>query len=362
MDGYTCAPMGPDKWYDLNWTYAECVGKLRPITAETIDWPEPGDCSGTPCNCPGGEKFFYRPFGEYQRRNGIASKSAEKRTLMQMVDGSADPALGPTKSTVDDADGVGMECGSFGGPGGDIDKELAVEHMKKIAAHFWTDLCDFTLSNVPYECVKMIPADSMTILALANNNAALVYTVLAIAFGLFLKALTKLRIDPSGNNPPREVGPKVHWVRKLPLPASLFYDEPAELDFIDNELVIGVSTFAVVSAAAACFVVFWGYYAGDEHGQLEVRFGSQWNVSGYDCEPLQSEQEWGTNLSYSKCLTSLRPIEADVSVTFKDNGESKYAPFASSTEGISGVAWGAVAKPAFLAEAGFCTPKYSFPQ
>ena len=362
MDGYTCAPMGPDKWYDLNWTYAECVGKLRPITAETIDWPEPGDCSGTPCNCPGGEKFFYRPFGEYQRRNGIASKSAEKRTLMQMVDGSADPALGPTKSTVDDADGVGMECGYFGGPGGDIDKELAVEHMKKIAAHFWTDLCDFTLSNVPYECVKMIPADSMTILALANNNAALVYTVLAIAFGLFLKALTKLRIDPGGNNPPREVGPKVHWVRKLPLPASLFYDEPAELDFIDNELVIGVSTFAVVSAAAACFVVFWGYYAGDEHGQLEVRFGSQWNVSGYDCEPLQSEQEWGTNLSYSKCLTSLRPIEADVSVTFKDNGESKYAPFASSTEGISGVAWGAVAKPAFLAEAGFCTPKYSFPQ
>ena len=213
--------------------------------------------------------------------------------------------------------------------GGNIDKEWAVEHMKKIAAHFWTDLCDFTLTNVPYECVKRIPTDSMTILALANNNAALVYTVFAIALGLFLKALTKLRIDPGGNIPPREVGPKVHWVRKLPLPASLFYDEPAELDFIDNELVIGVSTFAVVSVAAACFAVFWGYYAGDEHDQLDVRFGSQWNVTGYECAPLQFEEEWGTNLSYSKCLTSLRPIEADVSVIFEDS-TAKQSIFHSS--------------------------------
>ena len=63
IDGYTCRPMGPDKWYDLNWTHAECKKKLRPLTAENIDWPEPGDCSGVPCNCPRGEKIVYRPFG-----------------------------------------------------------------------------------------------------------------------------------------------------------------------------------------------------------------------------------------------------------------------------------------------------------
>ena len=44
IEGYTCKPMGPDKWYGLNWTHAECTEKLRPITAETIDWPEPGYC------------------------------------------------------------------------------------------------------------------------------------------------------------------------------------------------------------------------------------------------------------------------------------------------------------------------------
>ena len=365
IDGYTCRPMGPDKWYDLNWTHAECKKKLRPLTAENIDWPEPGDCSGVPCNCPRGEKIIYRPFGDYQRRNGIAPKSAEARTLTGTIDYPAAEALNGTcpepqyspmdrggwpdcrnvmaaKANVHDAEGVIMECTSGGV---NYTKDWAVEHMKKVVAHFYTDLCDFTLSNVPYECIKMIPTDSMTMLALANNNAALVYTVAAIVFGLFLKALTKLRIDPGGNNPPRAVGPKVHWVRKLPLPASLFYDEPAELDFIDNDLVIGVSTFAVVSVAAACFAVFWGYYAGDEHAQLDVRFGSQWNVTGYNCTPMQYEEEWGTNMSYPKCLTSLRPIEADVSVIFEDNGEAKYVPFNSSTEGVSGVAWGKFAKP-----------------
>jgi len=383
IDGYTCRPMGPDKWYDLNWTHAECKKKLRPLTAENIDWPEPGDCSGVPCNCPRGEKIIYRPFGDYQRRNGIAPKSAEARTLTGTIDYPAAEALNGTcpepqyspmdrggwpsdcrnvmaaKANVHDAEGVIMECTSGGV---NYTKDWAVEHMKKVVAHFYTDLCDFTLSNVPYECIKMIPTDSMTMLALANNNAALVYTVAAIVFGLFLKALTKLRIDPGGNNPPRAVGPKVHWVRKLPLPASLFYDEPAELDFIDNDLVIGVSTFAVVSVAAACFAVFWGYYAGDEHAQLDVRFGSQWNVTGYNCTPMQYEEEWGTNMSYPKCLTSLRPIEADVSVIFEDNGEAKYVPFNSSTEGVSGVAWGKFAKPEFIAEANFCTKRDSFPQ
>ena len=48
IEGYTCKPMGPDKWYGLNWTHAECTEKLRPITAETIDWPEPGYCDSSP--------------------------------------------------------------------------------------------------------------------------------------------------------------------------------------------------------------------------------------------------------------------------------------------------------------------------
>ena len=381
IDGYTCRPMGPDKWYDLDWTHDECESKLRPITVDTIDWPEDADSIDDTFECPFGAKIIYRPFGDYQRRNGIAPKSAEKRTLMGTIDYPAAEALGgdcpepqyspmdggspecwefmAAKAKVDDADGVIMECmwGSVS-----LSKDWAVEHMKNIAAHFYTDLCDFTLSNVPYECIKMVPTDSMTILALATNNAALVYTVVAIVFGLFLKVLTKLRIDPGGNSPPREAGPKVHWVRKLPLPASLFYDEPAELDFIDNDLVIGVSTFAVVSVAAACFAVFWGYYAGDEHDSLDVQFGSQWNVPGYECTPLQFEEEWGTNFSYAKCLTSLRPIEADVSVIFEDNGEAKYVPFDSSTEGVSGVAWGKFDEPEFIDEADFCTKRDSFPQ
>ena len=44
IDGYTCKPMGPDKWYDLNWTYAECVGKVRPLTADNVVWPADGVC------------------------------------------------------------------------------------------------------------------------------------------------------------------------------------------------------------------------------------------------------------------------------------------------------------------------------
>ena len=65
------------------------------------------------------------------------------------------------KANVHDAEGVIMECTSGGV---NYTKDWAVEHMKKVVAHFYTDLCDFTLSNVPYECIKMIPTDSMTML------------------------------------------------------------------------------------------------------------------------------------------------------------------------------------------------------
>ena len=83
--------------------------------------------------------------------------------------------------------------------GGNIDRDWALEYLKDTIDHF-TDpdlgVCEFTLNNVPYECVKEVPMDAMTILALANNNAALVYTVLAVVFGFFLSALTQLRVDP----------------------------------------------------------------------------------------------------------------------------------------------------------------------
>ena len=49
----------------------------------------------------------------------------------------------------------------------------------------------------------------------ANNNAALVYTVGSIAFGLFLKALTKLRIDPGGNRDRQQDGTKQQDRRDL---------------------------------------------------------------------------------------------------------------------------------------------------
>ena len=81
------------------------------------------------------------------------------------------------------------------------------------------------------------------------------------------------------------------------------------------------------------------YYNGAEHDLLDVRFGDQWNLTGYECAPLQAEEEWGTNISYAECLTSIRPVEKDVSVIFK-NAEAKYVPFDTSTEGISGVVWG----------------------
>lgn len=393
IDGYTCKPMGPDKWYDLNWTYAECVDKVRPLTAENVDWPEPGTCenmsSGWPpssyaCNCPPGERISFRPFGDLQRRNGVAPKAAEARTAAGAVDYPAAVALGgtcpdpefspmdhanmctgvtmPASSDSDDTHGVGLRCHRWSG--GNFDEDWALEFLNNTIAHF-TDpdlgVCEFTLRNVPYECVKKVPMDPMTVLALANNNAALVYTVLAVVFGFFLSALTKLRVDPGGNVPPREDEPKVHWVRKLPLPASLFFDEPAELDFIDNDFVIGFSTFAVVSVTAACFAVFMGYYSGAEHDLLDVRFGDQWNVTGYECAPLQVEEEWGTNISYSECLTSIRPVEKDVSVIFK-NAEAKYVPFDSSTEGLSGVVWGMFEEPTIIGEKGFCTKSDSFPQ
>ena len=324
IDGYTCKPMGPDKWYDLNWTYAECVGKVRPLTADNVVWPADGVCetmnSGWPptqypCNCPPGERITYNPFGDLQRRKGVAPKAAEKRTMMGVVDYPAAVALGatcpdpefspmdhvnqcsgvtlPAYSDADDTYGVGLRCDRWSG--GNIDRDWALEYLKDTIDHF-TDpdlgVCEFTLNNVPYECVKEVPMDAMTILALANNNAALVYTVLAVVFGFFLSALTQLRVDPGGNVPPSKDEPKVHWVRKLPLPASLFFDEPAELDFIDNDFVIGISTFAVVSVTAACFAVFMDYYNGAEHDLLDVRFGDQWNLTGYECAPLQAEEEW----------------------------------------------------------------------
>ena len=393
IDGYTCKPMGPDKWYDLNWTYAECVGKVRPLTADNVVWPADGVCetmnSGWPptqypCNCPPGERITYNPFGDLQRRKGVAPKAAEKRTMMGVVDYPAAVALGatcpdpefspmdhvnqcsgvtlPAYSDADDTYGVGLRCDRWSG--GNIDRDWALEYLKDTIDHF-TDpdlgVCEFTLNNVPYECVKEVPMDAMTILALANNNAALVYTVLAVVFGFFLSALTQLRVDPGGNVPPSKDEPKVHWVRKLPLPASLFFDEPAELDFIDNDFVIGISTFAVVSVTAACFAVFMDYYNGAEHDLLDVRFGDQWNLTGYECAPLQAEEEWGTNISYAECLTSIRPVEKDVSVIFK-NAEAKYVPFDTSTEGISGVVWGTLDYPAIFGEKNFCTKSDSFPQ
>ena len=148
-------------------------------------------------------------------------------------------------------------------------------------------------------------------------------------------------------------------MRKLPLPASLFFDEPAELDFIDNDFVIGISTFAVVSVTAACFAVFMDYYNGAEHDLLDVRFGDQWNLTGYECAPLQAEEEWGTNISYAECLASIRPVEKGVSVIF---AEAKYVPFDTSTEGISGVVWGTLDYPAIFGEKNFCTKSDSFPQ
>ena len=199
IDGYTCKPMGPDKWYDLNWTYAECVGKVRPLTADNVVWPADGKCGAPPneytCNCPPGKRITYNPFGDLQRRKGVAPKAAEKRTMMGVVDYPAAVALGatcpdpefspmdnvnqcsgvtlPAYSDADDTYGVGLRCDRWSG--GNIDRDWALEYLKDTIDHF-TDpdlgVCEFTLNNVPYECVKEVPMDAMTILALANNNAA----------------------------------------------------------------------------------------------------------------------------------------------------------------------------------------------
>ena len=115
IDGYTCRPMGPDKWYDLDWTHDECESKLRPITVDTIDWPEDADSIGDTFECPFGAKIIYRPFGDYQRRNGIAPKSAEKRTLMGTIDYPAAEALGGDcpEPEYSPADWAGPECWEF---------------------------------------------------------------------------------------------------------------------------------------------------------------------------------------------------------------------------------------------------------
>lgn len=359
IDGYECVPLSPDPFYGLNYTYEECLTKIRPLTEANIDFSGAELASGAsqtcsalsgsgtvPCNCTGTKNIIFDPFGDDQRNRGIWPKLPEARSpqLFEYVNQVANPTSCVseyqrcemmTRRGDTDTSGVVGDCSGF-----NISRPLFVSLFEKTVEHLGGDLCDFTKHNLPYKCVKMEKIPFLERSATAYNNAELIFVAALSVFCLVLK-----RRRNSAEGSPAPATKSKHWVTKLPLPPA-FYDEERQLELISNHAVIAVVTVIVGSATTIVFfIVMFVLMSSNE---TDIVITGEWQKAGYDCVPLSDDNVgFGVNYTYAQCLEKIRLPVTEDALEFKTMSISssttiymaKFVPFEESDEGLSASLW-----------------------
>ena len=91
--GYDCAPLSPDEFYGLNYTYEECLTKIVPLTESAIGFDIAnaeaiaaggyltGNYGNPDYNCWVRNSVYYNPFGSVQAHRGIWPKLPQARRV-----------------------------------------------------------------------------------------------------------------------------------------------------------------------------------------------------------------------------------------------------------------------------------------
>ena len=91
--GYDCAPLSPDEFYGLNYTYEECLTKIVPLTESAIGFDIAnaeaiaaggyltGNYGNPDYNCSVRNSVYYNPFGSVQAHRGIWPKLPQARRV-----------------------------------------------------------------------------------------------------------------------------------------------------------------------------------------------------------------------------------------------------------------------------------------
>ena len=250
--GYDCAPLSPDEFYGLNYTYEECLTKIVPLTESAIGFDIAnaeaiaaggyltGNYGNPDYNCSGRNSVYYNPFGSVQAHRGIWPKLPEARrveldTYVNEVvnNGDCRQFQYPSGATCDAGQVQRSGGGYTNGIVGDCDT------FNTSAAHFLQlfnktieyvnggDVCEFAKLNLPYKCLKLKRMTALEILGLSNNNAGLVITVFLATLPTFIGFFRKA---------PKATKEKT-WIEKLSFPPEFYDEEP--LEFVSNTLVVG---------------------------------------------------------------------------------------------------------------------------
>ena len=363
--GYDCKPLSPDEHYGNTYTYEECQANYRPVSEESIDftkravarrfanaWKATGSGSLIVA-ADGYGSVSYNPFAT-QNNEGLQAKYL---SWQWSSEGShdADPFLPDNRGGWTDDDAVNSAanlatgkyihlingdhfvgiCAPSGGSfylddstvqamtvGIDCTTDtLDAAYKATWVAMFekvmetYGDVCHYTYENRPYLCTKTERHHWLTIIALANNISALLYTFLAIAL---IKILMGKRTDR---------GETKHWVKRLPLPPEL-YNERYDLTFVTGDVFASVVTAVIYVVTAASFMFFFFFYSDENNYDATEILTSEYEVNGFECFPTEAHTGFRTTHSYDQCVEELkqRPPSA-ATVTFQTNygSEDAYA-------------------------------------
>ena len=320
VPGYECKPLNKHWWYQLDWTYEQCAAKILPPGADTIVLPT--DYSSSPVS------VLYQPLKGYQ--NAGKSIWHHEDIYKDAVDQFLRPEIlsrinGLAACT---SDGYCMEVSENLGIYGTCDTSKSCGTVRDVAK--WTTafdlaveiyaeyavaslsrvvgidslgdepLCDFAYHNPPFMCNKAERHELPTLIALANNISALLYTVFHF---VIYKALRKRGRD---DHKPKQR----NWVRRFPLPPEL-YDEKLELTFVSTPLKIGLVSILCYLATMASFVGFLIYYSSEARYEPDITFKRNTDIEseGYTCQMVLDNREYGgLNITYAECLTKVQDV------------------------------------------------------
>ena len=368
--GYDCKPLSPDEHYGNTYTYEECQANYRPVSEESIDFTKRAVArrfanawKGSGSLIVVGDGYgsvSYNPFAT-QNNEGLQAKYLSWHWSSE---GShdADPFIPDNRGGWTDDDAVNSAanlatgkyihliygdhfvgiCAPSGGSfylddstvqamTAGIDcttdtldaayKATWVAMFEKVMETYG-DVCHYTYENRPYLCTKTERHHWLTIIALANNISALLYTFLAIAL---IKILMGKRTDR---------GETKSWVKRLPLPPEL-YNERYDLTLVTGDQTASVLTTVIFVVTAGSFLFFFYFYSAvNEVNYTQVltrEYEIKDELKDFECFPTDSHNGFMTSHSYDECVEDLkqRPPSAST-VAFQTN--DGYSEDASKTQ------------------------------
>lgn len=369
--GYDCAPLSPDEFYGLNYTYEECLTKIVPLTESAIGFDianaeaiaaggyltrtDYSNGGTIPYNCSGRNSVYYNPFGSVQAHRGIWPKLPESRTpeietYINQVVNNGDCRQDPPYPS-----GVTCNAGQIRRSGGGSTNGIVgdCETFNTSAAHFLQlfnktieyvnggDVCEFTKHNLPYKCLKSKRMTALEMIGLSNNNAGLVITVFLATLPTFIGFFRKA---------PKATNEKT-WIEKLSFPPEFYDEEP--LEFVSNTLVVGFFSLTICAVGVGTFAWFYQYFSSTSQYITDIQITGSWAMPGYNCTPLTTDNlGYGVRYTFDDCKAALQDITVD-NINFDPwQGDpsnmpnpvpikAKYVPFNASKEGVSSQAfWG----------------------